>query len=1185
MPIPPPNSFVPIKTMAEEDAEATNLDSLDDVGPSTGPTVPSAPTDANTEAVPASQFARPSANPFDRRLDAAPRGSSADPKGTAPDRELIEAGARAREKIAEAQPKASHDGDRVVYTSDVKLTDIESKGLAYLQHGDAEVASTAKKAVDESSVPTAAKPFVATYKGATTAMVNTLKAIPIPETQGGSTEGIPSVGGTTGAVIEGGAQFATDFILAGKFLKASKLFAGASKFTQLSAQSAVTDAAAFDPTAPRLSNLVNSAAEESPWLRNPLTEYLAAKPEDSDALSRFKNAIEGFAVGSTLDRFMHLAGAMKNVAVAEAKGGQTAAHAALIEQADTVEKLLEGPSKEVGAAAPAAENAIPVFKDAPLPSPQEDLLKSAADDYIKKAQGPDFDMVFNHDQIKGSSDMRAVLEMIGQKAADKVDLKAVQPLADLEAMADEMGTSSADIQVAISEFAKNADQANAVVFAARKTQNAIANEIVKEARKASEGSNKARLNGLVLQLQNLQEALLPARRAQARGLRAWGHIADDSFSMQQIQSIIASGGNPGAIRKAVQAKNGLQRGFGAFMGYYCNALLSSPATHERNIVGNFTNMLFKPTMRLAGSALSLDVPAMGESLAHFTGLAKGFTDSFLLMKKAFMTNEPILTRTSKGEGMISGTSAKALGLDPTTTFGWMVDGVDKVVSLPGRFLTGADEFAKQINYRASRYASLTREATDKSLVGDSAGLYVKQGMDASFDAAKIAGKDVKGVANNAESLDYALHAAYQEKPGYIGQAALDAANRLPPVRLIVPFIKTLNNITRQAVEFSPGPWASTKWWGDIKAGGMRRKEAIGKLTLGTGACYLISSKVADGTITGSGPKDPALRKNLMATGWRPNSIKIGNEYHSYTPLGHVGTMMAMVSTFCERVGGFDENAKSSFAAHAVSAFADAMSSQTFAQGFSNAVEAMQDDNAMQKFLQSQAGSLVPAIVNDIREGTDTTKRSPQGFDEAFLNRLPWASKEVPSAYNTLGEHVMLNAGVGPEEFAPWMNAMTIHSFSERKGDPVLEEFERLQRPFDAIPRYLKLNEQQVDLGTMTNDKGQTAYARWNELLTTHRSGASNRGGGGKTLREAMEALIASPRYQALPSDVRPGIDGERVVEVRNLLAGYRRETEGALNKEFPQLQALKSAAKQDAAKYRNEGSAGLGALQNLLTPK
>jgi len=103
-----------------------------------------------------------------------------------------------------------------------------------------------------------------------------------------------------GALTQGMAQFITGF--AG----ASKLTAGVNfgrgvlgGFTRTSVNSALADATVFDPHEARLSDLVN----EFPALQNPVTEFLAADPEDGEIEGRLKNALEGLVVGTLVEPF------------------------------------------------------------------------------------------------------------------------------------------------------------------------------------------------------------------------------------------------------------------------------------------------------------------------------------------------------------------------------------------------------------------------------------------------------------------------------------------------------------------------------------------------------------------------------------------------------------------------------------------------------------------------------------------------------------------------------------------------------------------------------------------------------------------------------------------------------------------------------------------------------------------
>lgn len=100
---------------------------------------------------------------------------------------------------------------------------------------------------------------------------------------------LPEVGdprSATGKIVEGITQFVTGFVAGGKVLKASGTVGAFAK-------GAFADAFAFDPARYRLSNLI----EENPALKNPVTDFLASKPGDSEAQGRLANALEGTGIG------------------------------------------------------------------------------------------------------------------------------------------------------------------------------------------------------------------------------------------------------------------------------------------------------------------------------------------------------------------------------------------------------------------------------------------------------------------------------------------------------------------------------------------------------------------------------------------------------------------------------------------------------------------------------------------------------------------------------------------------------------------------------------------------------------------------------------------------------------------------------------------------------------------------
>ena len=100
------------------------------------------------------------------------------------------------------------------------------------------------------------------------------------------------------AMATGISQFATGLLGAGKLMAPIKAVqklkaAGSTGRTAYEVgRGAMVGAVAIDPHEERLSNLI----EEFPSLQNPVTDYLAADPEDSAAEGRFKGALEGIGL-------------------------------------------------------------------------------------------------------------------------------------------------------------------------------------------------------------------------------------------------------------------------------------------------------------------------------------------------------------------------------------------------------------------------------------------------------------------------------------------------------------------------------------------------------------------------------------------------------------------------------------------------------------------------------------------------------------------------------------------------------------------------------------------------------------------------------------------------------------------------------------------------------------------------
>lgn len=165
------------------------------------------------------------------------------------------------------------------------------------------------------------------------------------------------------AVANDIAQFTTGMIGAGKLMapiKAAQKLKTAGKAGRLAyevGRGAAAGAVVIDPHEERLSNLV----QQYPSLQNPVTEYLAAQPEDSAAEGRLKNALEGIGMDLALAGvFAASVKALKYFRAGDQKAGMKA-----LAQAEKLDNAGASGRAETG------RTADPIVPDSPnAPDPQ-----------------------------------------------------------------------------------------------------------------------------------------------------------------------------------------------------------------------------------------------------------------------------------------------------------------------------------------------------------------------------------------------------------------------------------------------------------------------------------------------------------------------------------------------------------------------------------------------------------------------------------------------------------------------------------------------------------------------------------------------------------------------------------------------------------------------------------------------
>jgi hypothetical protein len=512
------------------------------------------------------------------------------------------------------------------------------------------------------------------------------------------------------------------------------------------------------------------------------------------------------------------------------------------------------------------------------------------------------------------------------------------------------------------------------------------------------------------------------------------------------------------------------------------------------------------------------------------------------------------------------------------------DAMGNFIRIPSRLLLTTDEFFKQLAYRRAARLKATMsgiqqgikdpkqlaEYVNKTLDGvitEGGRMASEEGL--AREAADIAvAKKLEGVERDKFILKYvkenfdtnksALMQYAQDEAQYLtftrelqdqtlGKVLQEATNKLPMLRLVLPFVRTPTNILKYAFERTPGIVVlreeRQRLFADLKSGDpVRRSQAVGKIMTSTAVAGVFVDTIFNNRdrITGGGPRDEKKKAALMATGWRPYSIKIGDTYYSYQRLDPLATLLGVGADLVE-VGvneprAFDESGvERLFLALTLSITRNA-TNKSYLAGIQNFTDALSDpDRYMAKFGQNFTSSFVPNIISQMADYDTQALREVRSIGDAFARKLGVRSG-LDKKRNLLGEEYLAEQWMG----TGFINPIAMSPF---KDDPVLAEMASLNHAFRQPPPNLG---GQIDMLAHENDSGQTAYDRQLELLQSVKVQ-------GETLRSALTRLVKSNQYQSLEAISEPGLPSPRVQKINSLLTRYRKEAKRQMLTEFPEL--------------------------------
>jgi hypothetical protein len=639
--------------------------------------------------------------------------------------------------------------------------------------------------------------------------------------------------------------------------------------------------------------------------------------------------------------------------------------------------------------------------------------------------------------------------------------------------------------------------------------------------------------------------------------------------------------------------------------YWMNSILSGPKTQMVNIIGNSLTQMMTTIESVVGGVMTGNMDVVRAAIASWSD-GEMFKEAAKFAKQAFKDQDNLLDPTNRAfeEGQRAAITGQRfqeglLGNIVSDSAKESIDAFGNAIRIPSRLLLTTDEFFKQLAYRRAarfkatmsglqqgirdpkdlaRYINNTMDTIvtesgrmmseeglvrEAAVIADKKGLKGKEKADFIIDYKdKNFNPDASGLAQYA--LDEAQYLTFTKElqDRTLGKGLQEITNKVPLLRFVMPFVRTPTNILKFAAERTPFAVGlrdeRQRFIEDFKSGDpIRKARATGKIMTGALAAGVMIDVAHNNRdfITGGGPSNEREKEALMATGWRPYSIKIGDTYYSYQRLDPISTILGIAADFVEtgvkETKSFDEEGYEHVANAMVLSLTRNFTNKSYLAGIQMWADALGDpDRYVEKLGRNYVSSFVPNVLSQMSDyDTQAVKETRSVMDS--VKRKLGLRGSLDTKRNILGEEYKAEQWMGTGFINPIQ-------MSTKKNDPILNEMASLNHAFRNPPPSLG---GQIDMLEYENNKGQSAYDRQLELLKTVKMR-------GLTLRQSLNKLIKSKSYQRLSSESEPGLPSPRIQQINSILTRFRKEARRQMLREYPELDKQYSALTRAKAGFR-----------------
>lgn len=1021
----------------------------------------------------------------------------------------------------------------------------------------------------------------------------------------------------TGGLVNNISQFVAGMWMGGRYLKAAglgKATSVAGRVAEGAAKGAIADFSAFDPHEERLSNLI----EEHPALHNPVTAFLAASPDDGEAMGRFKNALEGLGLGMAVEGLSLSVGALK-----AARQGDAAAVEQIAEQLDTV---VEKPDLPIKAEPPeqlafdlgepprpdTATSEVVVNPGAKVP-PLRPTVSDASFKPVKKLievddkalgdlislrsreqayRGGEAIAGIRTDLIENGDDINSIMGALRSKYQAAFS-KAEAPRswdtvrANVDRLSDLVGD---DPRIMLQRMSAQYGNLQHLDAETRMYEDFLATvgdklyrlgELVADP-KGPTGSYASRgelmdafaqhwelMGNVQLMYKGVQSNIARALNSMKMGgrvnkeLLAGADGPEDFFAGGERQltklarRVVATGGSLKGLTKSTR-RGVLQNAVETHNEYWINAILSGPKTHVVNMLSNAITTAVLPAEKMIAGSLKVGSPEgrklFMEGALQYASIASSLRDAVTLASRSLKMGENILDPGKATIELRRGAISADAYGITDPALKLAVDFLGNVVRVPSRLLTAEDEFFKQLNYRASVRARAWREGIQSGLKGPALADHVTKALDDAVDEV--------GRFRNLDAIQEARSASFTDDlkaSTWMGnrtmsESLMTLSEAHPSLRLVLPFIRTPTNIMRYVWNRTPGLNLARKQYMD---------DILGKR--GPRQQALARAQFATGSVLWGTAITSALEGRLTGAGPRDKQQRRMLESTGWRPY----------SVRMEREDGTVE-------------YVSYQRLDPFGMFLGLAADYAEAGNALDGETRGEVvGAMSVALLRNIQSKSYLTGLTnivqALSEPEQRMQRFIWnqVASYVPAAVSAFKDDPLMrevrsltdavsNRLPGRSETVdPVRNVLGdpiatptalgpdfLSPFAQAfaEGDTVGEELSRLMQIHGATISPPEVIYGPVDLREFRSDV--SGHSAYDRYLELHGEVKV----GGRTVKERLRELIGSPMYANELTDGGQEFDGSRLLAVQKIIGAYRKVAMGALRKEIPELhEAMKEA--------------------------